>query len=167
MMPLTTTTNPPTDNLYKFLFIAGVLLTITGLVVPSYLQQQRLESSYILIKESAERNRSAILQLGTIAMNDPEMKDRQRRVEALQSMSQSVKEMDKSEKNFLAYEFKLRDEIVSKQLHLLDWCIALGIGLILIGGILWYHKTQKYQDRMLIAQTKEIEEKVSNLNTKP
>lgn len=164
MIPLPTV---PTDNLYKFGFVSGLLLILASLILPSFIEQQRLEMSYQLRKESAERNRSLILALATISSNDPEMKDRARRIEILKGMGANVENVAEQEVELLKNEIKSRTAIVDKQLVYLQWAMPVGIAMMAGCSYYWYVRSQRLQDQILKSQAEEAKAKAPNNLPKP
>lgn len=62
--------SPPTDNLYKFLAVSGVLLVVLGVVGPLFSSRSEIDIRIQRADRLEERFNSMILEIARIAQND-------------------------------------------------------------------------------------------------
>ncbi len=141
----------PTDNLYKFLALAGLVIV----VLSDVLQNARM--SAINEKLDALRVEAA----GTDAESKSIDADLARG-SALTSHERELLWQRRREHTLHLAESGARlaivDRLITEQHDIQVWsdvASAIGAVLMILGFGLWYHKVQVYQDRLLRAQAKD------------
>lgn len=146
---------PPTDNLYKFLSIAGLFVIVVSLSIPVYfilgmrqkLTEFRTEAAVLSVelkylKQDAEQVSTEKDKRGRSAMEDnPERRAKLKELEIREArLNQAVTEADWT----------------SRMMHILMAFIGVGsvAGGILTGKgfALWYYRLQRYQDEIVKTQ---------------
>ncbi len=145
------TLTPPTDNLYKFLAITGLVFTIFCVVYPtSFLTPsnstiallntdlRKLEADYEYLQQNITRQ----------ALNA------QTTVDDITSQPQTQQQLLEIEHTIIQLDELLKQEV--RQIKHLETIRKILYYLSLLGGIitgsgfsLWYSKVQKYQDKLL------------------
>ncbi len=127
---------PPTDNLYKFLAIFGLVIVVMSFIFPHLLifdletQIIKLNGEAAVLEydiQSYERN-------SKLKISATDEKQLRHRVAEVTGKKEIISGLAKQIKDLLGM--------------LWIW-IGLGIFLMIIGFQLWYFKVQKYQDRIL------------------
>jgi hypothetical protein len=144
--------NPPTDNLYKFLSVFGLITLIFSTAAPlwtSYtlslriyqLQSEgdtlKIELDYLQRKIGQENSSDRF-----IAEQASNTKDLQIRTAQLSRKTEEIK--------------FIREELEGWKIFIVVG-MALGWSLIFIGFSLWYFRLQRYQDIILKNEAKKIE----------
>ncbi|MEM1446544.1 MAG: hypothetical protein AAGF84_10835 [Planctomycetota bacterium] len=131
---------PPTDNLYKFIAIAGFIAMITGFV----LQFQTVEDRLDRISVHAEAQDSAYLRLLEAAPIGEEL---------------NVNEAEKAA--VIAKEMKTRQDVYGTTLTMVELRASsarmlqrLGLLVSMLGFYAWYFKVQRYEDELLRLRVK-------------
>jgi Ca2+/Na+ antiporter len=163
---------PPTDNLYKFIAISGILLVLYNLIFTSqflinnHVQAQKISNELDIVEIEQNHLHEDILYL-------------KKKVSILSENleKKSVEESSEELKEFSTLNAKLKTknreiEIKIKEMEnknkLLKDRVKFGIFLIIIGLItfivgiyltyrgfyLWYHRLQKYQDTLIKKKSK-------------
>jgi len=139
----------PTDNLYKFIAISGILIILACLIFPGrYAFELMLEAEVIHGQiQLAEQNLKVIeteLDSPHIPMDAEDLK----KIENLRALRKES--IDKS------FQLDIDNELLKKKLKYLNWVLFLAIpfcffGLFLAckGFYLWKTKLQKYQDMIV------------------
>ncbi|MCD8455184.1 hypothetical protein LNJ08_12365 [Tenacibaculum finnmarkense genomovar ulcerans] len=126
--------NLPTDNLYKFLALFGLVLIIFS----SYNFNKTISEAYQF--EDNLKLKKSLYEIESIEKAKDSL-----------TLQKSKLEIDK--------DHRLYDRIVKKIPNIFYSHIGLllfGIGLSLLGFILWYFKTQKLNDKILVDQANRI-----------
>lgn len=123
---------PPTDNLYKFVGISGMALTIAGLLMISSVSND-LREYHLSIYDAA----------ANLLASEQELGPRQEEFELA----------------WLKIEAKHETMIDHLRMQQKAGYTAIRVGGIFaaIGGIFWWLKVQRYEDRRIIAEIKTIE----------
>ena len=150
--------NLPTDNLYKFIALSGIVLIILSLVLPNVevtkLENKQEESSLAvpaLQKQINDLNLSlSILEsdTATTSMNKLSKQDltklRERIIELANKTYDARAEFDQN---------KIKSDSVgssinklSQELSFYSYLMNMGFVLMITGFILWYFRLQKYLD---------------------
>jgi hypothetical protein len=143
--PLTPVLTPPTDNLYKFMAISGLVIAIAGWTLPLL----RLSSAEIQV---AEANR---------AIAAAESAEARARWLAMEMSIDSVPD-DAARSTYLDATERLSDLVALAHIQQVEakslvselratWIlgrisIALGLAVSIAGFVLWYKRVQKYLD---------------------
>ena len=171
----------PTDNLYKFMAIFGLVLTIFGIYQGYDGQEkfyQRIEKyssdGSLHLYEKSKNDSKTFLLSDKITFKKTKIKALYN-IENANSITtdayQKIKDKIGFEKDFfdlkqLEYDKNLMsdtlnfkemrekyaDDLATPQLFPIFLILALGIFLMFAGFGLWYIKTQKFQDRAIAAQ---------------
>lgn len=155
---MVTVPNLPTDNLYKFAAISGLIMMVAGAAAPLFILQSEMEWSYGQFKEIA---------IAT-AQN---RKDREKlAVEVAASENDKVKEIvargdEWSEQNvhlqYLLPAQEQHTELMKAQLASCGRLHFIGIFVSVIGFITWFVRVQRVQDRILRIELLKAERSIS------
>jgi|SRR5690554_1559375 len=179
--------NPPTDNLYKFISIFGLvvcilsvyfveiksseltneIIAINGEYEKLELERQKLESKRTELKKRIEIyhenngidekpvfNDSLIVWTKIIAGTKSSVQESSEITELLSSLTEVRVEFDKKEIE-LENKNEILDLKISQEEKVMEWIdifLPIGILLTFIGFLLWYSKSQFYQDKVLKKQ---------------
>lgn len=144
-------TNIPTDNLYKFCAIAGLVLMITSfltMVTFNHSLGIRVAEEEGLVR-AVEREQKVFDKLG-ISVNDLNPKSEY----LANKISRHLDNLDKASSSLAVLK-----ELHSQQVFLSIACsIGLVAGFLLsnIGFGLWYRKLQRYQDFIVMAEARNL-----------
>ncbi len=165
---------PPSDNLYKFTAISGLIIVLLSLFIPWKLGSElrilqidieldlkRLEIDQESIEASSQKTTDAIQNYDEL-MKNSDTRNKQR----LESLNFQLTDQGGRLKNhelFLA-EVKTANEkhqfllLQFKILGLISW-MALMVGMLMtgLGFWNWYFKFQIYQDRIVKAQARAVD----------
>ena len=141
--------NLPTDNLYKFMAIAGLALIIISVIIPLWIIHDLKIKGYDLKIEMAiidveAKSFEKQFQLHTqVPHNKKELSDHSHK-QYFATVLDMEKNIAKTKGQVDKLEF-LRSEIQKMRVII---ALGLGLGLILTfnGFRLWYSRLQKYQD---------------------
>jgi len=146
--------SPPTDSLYKFIAIFGLVIFVWGITFPLQKSEEfELQRAEILtaVEESnniGKRIQAKIVSLAekrkSIAGDDPERTDIDKQIKELRNqLIDSPLSINIDEK--IEVLTVLKKSLV--QFKILGWMsICFGLVLIIIGFLLWYYKLQKHID---------------------
>ncbi|OFX88889.1 MAG: hypothetical protein A2W99_05340 [Bacteroidetes bacterium GWF2_33_16] len=128
---------PPTDNLYKFIAVFGLIIAVFS----SF--QMINQVNYLLKKEDAIKLEEELLKLKTF---------RDSTIETRISPDKNIRYKEDSiraefEKVAFSKELKIKAKWF---MPILGLSTTVGISAMIFGFILWYRKTQRYQDKILI-----------------
>lgn len=140
----------PTDNLYKFLALTGLVLVVTS----GYLNFEALtkwEKVEFAFGRSADRALSRVKQASSVVDSFQNTRKADSALNALQSVFDSEKAVDDSIIKLHTTERAEWKALL--ETHFLDWMWYSGWVLPVSGFSLWYWKVQRFQDRQLAAQT--------------
>jgi hypothetical protein len=154
MLPLP---SPPTDNVYKFASIAGLLLLAIGLVLPSFIEQDRVENTFKLVKEAQERRIDYIFKLVEVVQKDKFIDSEEKLKKEMTRIDDSLREMMAKDGHLLNAEIDRRNRITEKRLADLLYVRTIGALLMAVGFVLWYFRVQRHQDRILKAEVVKAE----------
>lgn len=112
MLPLP---SPPTDNLYKFMAIAGLLLFGLGLVFPYVLEQQQIDLYYRKRQEINDHLTTNVHRIADIFIKE-NIQPLEKRQAGFESANESLAEFKKLHADGLAQEFERRS--------MLNWSIV-------------------------------------------
>lgn len=144
MIPIPT---PPTDNLYKFITLIGLVAIVLAVTIPR-ISEERFHSEYIAKVENLNKHGMEMqLTIDLSKAKDPEQqKNLDRIVGFLMGLNKELE----------AWKTQ-RAEIVGKQDKL--WRLAFRAGFVgaLLGSVLWYYRVQRHQDAILLRDAKSNE----------
>lgn len=123
--------NIPTDNLYKFLAISGLIIFIFFTYFAESTKEKYLNEFYILDKDNK------ILTLEKSVVPD----DFDKLFEIKKDSVELV--------NRYTYLSKNWDKFIYTRFELYFWLSFLGASISICGFIMWYLKTQKYQNQII------------------
>ena len=144
--------NPPTDNLYKFIAISGVVILILSVGFPFSkatnlsIKEAEITGDYIrLIEESKFGDAPGALFTG----------DTKKTKEHIDFLNKQTKE---SNRHLRGIEQKERIvKILKQEIRFYTWVGivggTLGLAVSLFGFFLWYSRVQKYEDIILKNRT--------------
>lgn len=150
--------NLPTDNLYKFLAVAGIVLLVTGLVGPFILDQQEIEWSWRTLQEIEDRLDEKKLKVADVIARENLA---QAAKEA--AMQEAAKGLGDSRDNALlkfAARVKERDTMRIWRNTWLSFTMWLGATCAIAGFFLWWWNVQRLQDAILKLERIKIEQEV-------
>lgn len=148
----------PTDSLYKFLFVFGIVLIISSQFIGDHLLEnynQSLKKDTELIAEHVNK----------IDGLQQEIADKGLSTQKKDSLQLLYKIEVASASRFMK---RFEDQnsmdryLVNSNVSSLNFALYLGYTLALLGSILWYVKIQYIQDRILKLQLKELTAQVYN-----
>lgn len=136
--------SPPTDNLYKFVALVGLLLLSYGLVMPHWIladfhreYNDKLDRLSGLFRELQEK----------IPDKSPE------ELMKLRGVSRTAGFLWAENYNFQKWN-RDKEDLVSQQRSDLQACSWFGGILLAAGTVLWYVTLQRFQDRQIRAETR-------------
>ncbi len=145
--------NLPTDNLYKFVALAGLSIVVLSVVLPTAQQnatgdkidQYTIDLAVLAVevKNLKEELEIAVAQPRPSAHDQRLLRQRQLELDARVAT--------------ITVRTAILKRLVEKQGEVLGWmAVGLLTGLVLavIGFSLWYARVQRYQDQLLRAQGK-------------
>ncbi|MCK5062144.1 hypothetical protein KAR28_06390 [Candidatus Parcubacteria bacterium] len=161
---------PPTDNLYKFISIFGILLMLAlpaYCIFFSYTQQQEAQAD-VLEKEILEDEKNDIKNeiIDKIENVDKELEQLKQNYnqEKADDLSESILILENKKKelskkliaiNSLIDKNTHRKEFINKLRVATTIYLFVGFVITLIGFSLWYFKLQRYQDKIIKKQAEE------------
>jgi hypothetical protein len=127
----------PTDNLYKFLAVFGIILTITSIILVPYCFD-KFGPNLIETKYKLNEIKYSINNFSSIT--DTTLKNR--------TLNNFEKELDDM-------EFYTKEMEVETKMYLYICCLTLatGIALSYLGFTLWFENVQVYQDLIILTQS--------------
>jgi hypothetical protein len=153
--------NLPTDNLYKFMALSGLLILILSISYPTY-HTLELEKQRMMISGEIEILKSETDLLERIVFERTKRQYKLTDPEFLQ-----VVQLKKVLAKIKAQGMQL--DLLESQIKRYEWFCWVGffIGLLLSvsGFSLWYIRVQRFQDKILKRQVTETK-KVSSKNSK-
>lgn len=138
--------NLPTDNLYKFIALAGLVVILLSIVLPNIaLHNLRLE----LLKTNGE--------LSVLQAEYDFLREEHNSVENHPNLEEAAKHREKmKELRVRTLQLKSKDEserFLHRQTIVWQSVAAIGLfvgaGMVTFGFKLWYERVQKYQDMIL------------------
>ena len=145
--------NLPTDNLYKFMALSGLILIILSAVFPLWLLHN-IGLEHIEIKKELD-----LLDIEERYLREEQEEAREglkalppnKKIEARRSIDEKAKDYSKklmqTKGNFEKMKYLVSE---AKKLKIFS-CIGAGVGAIVTycGFLLWYRRLQKYQDQII------------------
>ena len=179
--------SPPTDNLYKFISIFGLVISVLAFV---YVETKSLENTQEIYQLNSEKRqllveksklerkkyalkgrlsdfdkkanfKSASVVNDTVIIWTKIIQGSKELVDESKSISQLIEDLRIAELDYFKKETEIHDKqsIIDlrtseyeKVFEWIDILLPFGIILTIVGFLLWYHKSQKYQDRILKEQ---------------
>ena len=139
--------SPPTDNLYKFTAITGLIAAGFGFIAPTYLASVDLETFVERRIEIDKRTTDSIIRVGEVLQKDPTAPaDLPGKVE---NFKRDIEHRLDAERELFEAEVKSRREILDSRLKGLRWASWIGLGVAVVGFGLWMWQVQWPQDRIL------------------
>jgi hypothetical protein len=137
----------PTDNLYKFIAIAGLIIVTISVFKPELLfkrdsDQETLESIEDKIQEGMNSTHKMLNDLSTSGLDSIAKRNEENRLKNINEA-------------FQGHLLQLRDEqkeaarLDGEYLKMTKSMFAIGLGLIFFGFYLWFSNNQVYQDLIL------------------
>ncbi len=141
---------PPTDNLYKFMAIAGIVLFIVGLTLPWILDQRELEWYWQTFDAISGRMNDRAVFFTKMLQADPTAPQAMdwlgpKVMDALDSLQ--AKELGNFQK-----KCDEREVMRTWRSNALGWTKWGGVVLAIAGFALWWLRVQRYQDELLRVQ---------------
>jgi len=145
--------SPPTDNLYKFLALAGILIVVGGYVFV-YLQADRSQELLRELKQGAAliHAETEIARLRSL-LNDPNERRGKHLEEGYEAAARERARLTKVEE-----ELKFLLAWKNRSMILLAAAHVVGSVLSAVGFALWYQRVQRYQDLILRRQATDTKE---------
>ena len=134
----------PTDNLYKFMTIIGLIIILFSFVPMLYTGNIYLKNVSSLVAMEAEFSMKSVI----LDSHTDEQKETEDFVYQIQEQGLALIELETFRTRHNAYSETLF-EIGTYLTYLLAY---MGLPLLLLGFFLWYIKLQKYNDMILIMQ---------------
>lgn len=163
--------NLPTDNLYKFLFIGGLLLICYSSYLSVKISDQVIDLkktafNYIeqKINFSSKKTEEISLKIDNLLQNgenyykyngNVELKNLQKEIFDINNLQRDV--LEKNNNNFYENYFNIKTNTIEKSIKEVEICGKTGIILLIIGMISWYFITQICNDKILILQKEQLE----------
>ena len=153
---------PPTDNLYKFVAITGLLLFL-ACIVAELSEARKISLQVAKVKSSAERIWEQVKKLEVRTSEAVELRKSGGEVassvfEEFESELESLNSPASGSVAKLAEAIKILDASHENYRSIADvarWGEFVGIFLMGFGFTSWYMKLQKYQDRIVKRQAEE------------
>lgn len=176
-MSITDSLRPPTDNLYKFIAIAGLIFALACLVSLIYLTgtatdasvevQQSLRTTYaeLLDNEAAVHALNAAMESYEVGDNLGQLIDQVREAGAESSDLQSVVLLLQGFDRFNA-DLSTLDAYRDYLTGATAWSIAISF----FGFVAWFWRLQRYEDRIIKLRAQSLESRSQGQNdgtTKP
>ena len=155
--------NVPTDNLYKFMSIFGIVLLITAFTREELAQNRFVNAGFELSRNTAQlealldgtsediRLNTRMREIKTLANNGMDVDDAIDGIRAIRSdvNNQSVDVAALKEDVIrLAYLKSERERLSNTWVHWLGWLFSIG------GFVLWFFKVQTHEDTILKSRAK-------------
>jgi hypothetical protein len=139
---------PPTDNLYKFIAIAGLVLAGFGIVTPFIIARQAIDLSVKRKLETEDRMREIIFRITETAQKD-QLATKEERKAQIENIGQDIKTIHDQFETDLETEAQRYRDATDTQVNYLLGCIVVGL-LIAGGGFwLWYKRVQQPLDEKM------------------
>ena len=157
--------NLPTDNLYKFLAISGLVIAMFSVY---YLFQKSHELQFLIVEQKAELE----LQKYQMGRYDEKFKLQEEQLSTEETSEKKRSVLDNIDKDLIEYaKAQTNSELNLAKIKILHHeyfyykvtgitGFILGLFLMVFGFVLWYKKIQKpldYQSAQALAQAKEKE----------
>lgn len=147
---------PPTDNLYKFVAISGVVAVIASLASMVFLQREFSEHAEKRITVQREYAQAVIRQdderlIAAIKDGDPEVR------KAIWDGHQTALRLVADGAEIDASLLEVRKRAGERMAEIATRAAALGMLVSCIGFLLWWFRVQRIQDRILALDLKERE----------
>lgn len=132
--------NPPTDSLYKFLFVFGIAMIISGKYL-GIIETEKYKITVAKIDSLSDVSNKKLANLGFAVANNPHYK-----LDTLDSR------LFLSPKELKMISLKLNEALseYNGNLYQIRCLIWVGIFMAILGGFLWYFKIQRYQRKDLV-----------------
>ena len=143
--------NLPTDNLYKFLALAGVACVLAANWLTSDAQFRRQE---LLTKErqaTEDRLLDSIWQTVDRVMKEHDTKDE--RMKSLKNIEPMMDARAGMERTKLQERQQEINDEADTQVFMLGLLEVVGVVCAPLGFVLWWFRVQQYQDRILRAES--------------
>lgn len=138
--------NLPTDNLYKFIALFGLILTIAG----AFLYTRFSNESWMAIESAIYYNEKAAEKLNLL-INLPSLKDKKIQ-DYLSKLNKEANELSQKGDRFMA-DSKTAHKQFDRWRVGIEWLLIVGVFLMVLGFSLWYLKLQRYLDIMIKFQS--------------
>ncbi|QNN24322.1 hypothetical protein HED60_19280 [Planctomycetales bacterium ZRK34] len=155
---------PPTDNLYKFIAIFGIVLVVSSVALYVTSRKTAVEGQIEALRQIVdvtEALREMVLEIeNTTALEESDKDDGQDvKVEMSMKLTRNIidVEMNLIESYWTKERFAISD--FSRGSLVAIFGFAIGIIVTFYGFCLWYLKTQRYQDSILRKQAESADEK--------
>ena len=151
----------PTDNLYKFIALLGIVLLVTAIVVPVKIQDEIDKDFARLVLIQQVKIDLAVLEWNqagsppnTLTTEEAIEKWRSSQKEKKEELQSRLRKLELSGAEHAEYLSAIQ---VRQRWRRIAYCIGpIGIFLMCIGFRLWYVRLQKYQD-MIIRHKAELD----------
>jgi hypothetical protein len=137
---------PPTDNLYKFVAISGLLIFLASFIFPQILYKDYL-IKFAEIEGDLRVLENQVATLNSILDTEPE--DPKRKEEDDKEINQRKTEIDKG----LAEVIRKREMRVALSNYAHQWQVfgyvgmSFGLVMMMSGFYFWYSRLQRYEDK--------------------
>ena len=155
----------PTDNLYKFLAIAGVLAILVSNYLTSVVMMSMQKMTADETKETLRYEESRLWE-----MIDDVRLDHDEKVERTRELENMKPSLDSRRVLVIEQLHQRLDEIRTEaetQINMLGRLESVGFFITPIGFILWWWKVQRHQDRILRNEATGKSNKVKKLKAYP
>ncbi len=154
----------PTDNLYKFLAISGLVIIITCLYLP-YKQIREIDLKYIELKSETQllEEKNYILNVKKKLVEDIKSSTSEDALKILNERAELLQEAPIISKRWEQLIY-LNNE--KKELRKIT-NVGLGFGVIItfIGFFQWYRRLQKYQDILMKREAESLSSTIKDENS--
>lgn len=137
----------PTDNLYKFMAIAGLVFTAIGLVSPAIYKTDWYNDAITRSEKLDQRVAEGRLRIEEIAIRS-QLTEKERSA-LLDRLSKQFSEDIADERYALNQQLEQRQNLADEKVEGLQWCGVAGFLVSLAGFICWYQRVQSMQDSIL------------------
>ena len=147
-MPITSI-RPPTDSLYKFVAISGLVLVVVAVVVWLQTWQDYTAAVIDAVDPMSDAKRAVIDNYE--ALTSAAEPDEEQRQERIRQTGRRAEEAERRAQNALM-KVKVANARYDRFQTLGTVLCIVGFAAMILGFILWYRRIQRYQDRIIKKQ---------------
>lgn len=137
----------PTDNLYKFMAVSGLLASLVGWLAPEVLHFQYVEALTHDTEQQIKKTMESEFE------SNPALADKLREI-AMQVFKKSIREGTLSENSSVLVSIQ-KDKYDAARI-LGNRVLSVGLSFSLVGFVLWWFKVQRLQDSILKAELRKV-----------
>lgn len=157
---------PPTDNLYKFIAIFGLVLFIVGVGLPTYAIRDLADKEQELVGRTEATTRDVIFKTADLLSKDK-----------FESHEQKMAALDQAGKDVAAFAKKSHEAAAQQSQWQRDYAkwlsksgerlAVLSLVVMVFGFALWYYRVQRKQDAILDCEVAKAKSEMANIPGAP